>query len=387
MNLPSYVPILNAKQGEFDALLNTPVSTHQNIFPMFEFPVFSDEILKRKKYVDLPAPKQQFIYDISQKLINVRANTPFMFDIHNWSSDSRLENGESVLQYAFNSLSGTGRDVYTVVGYDRWEDEEYVKTLVSIRNFSDKFSIRLESFAFDDMYEDHFFEVIDDIIERLDLNPENVNVIIDLRDVTKESITEIQQKIDKSIESLENYNFKFASIAGCSLTPMINEMVPERNSTGNVLRREYVAWKAIRSAYPETNIIFGDYGIVSPKSADGIRTPHANGKIRHTIKDEYFIVRGHSRSQGNKGEQMYDLSEIVVNSHNYLGESFSWGDSRIKDCSKKLFKGNLGGWVAIDTNHHLQFVLTDVLEFERSRKEVATTQLRLAKLGSLRTVE
>jgi hypothetical protein len=373
MNLPSYVPILNAKQGEFDALINTPESTHQNIFPLFEFPVFSDEILKRKKYVDLAAPKQQFIHDISEKIVDVRKHFPFMFDIHNWSSDARLENGESLLQYAFNRLSLTNNEVYTVIGYDRWEDEEYVKTLLSIRSYSDKFTIRLESFAFDDMYEDHFFEVIDDIIDRLDLIPENVNVIIDLRDVTKESITEIQQKIEKTIESIEDYNFRFASIAGCSLTSMINEMVPKQNSTGNVLRREYVAWKAIKVAYPSTNILFGDYGIVSPNSADGIRTPHANGKIRHTIKDEYFIVRGHSRSQGNKGEQMYDLSEIVVDSHNYLGESFSWGDSRIKDCSKRLFKGNLGGWVAIDTNHHLQFVLTDVREFERARKTVVAS--------------
>lgn len=372
MNLPSYVPILNAKQGEFDALFNTPKSTHNSIFPLFEFPVFSDEILKRKKYVDLPAPKQQFIYDISKKIIDVRTNMPLMFDIHNWSSDARLENGESLLQYAFNRLSAKNAEVYTVIGYDRWEDEEYVKTLLSIRNYSDKFTIRLESFAFDDMYEDHFFEVIDDIIERLDLIPENVNVIIDLRDVTKESITEIQQKIEKTIESIEDYNFRFASIAGCSLTSMINEMVPEQNSTGNVLRREYVAWKAIRTAYPKTKIIFGDYGIVSPNAADGIRTPHANGKIRYTIKDEYLIVRGHSRSQGNKGEQMYDLSEIVVKSRHYLGESFCWGDSRIKDCSKRLFKGNLGGWVAIDTNHHLQFVLTDVREFERTHEKVAS---------------
>ncbi len=50
-------------------------------------------------------------------------------------------------------------------------------------------------------------------------------------------------------------------------------------------------------------------------------------------------------------------------------KSFSWGDSRINDCSKRLFKGNLGGWVAIDRNHHLQFVLFDVLEFERMRSK------------------
>jgi hypothetical protein len=366
MKLPSYVPVLNAKKGEFDALLNTPPNIQKSIFPLFEFPIFSDEILKRKKYVDLPAPKQQFIFDVSQKIIEARGNNPVMFDTHNWKSDARLENGESLIHYIYNSLSRSNNDVFTVIGYDRWEDEEYVKTLQSIRQSSDNFAIRLESFAFDDMYEDHFFEVIDDIIETLDLTPNKVNVVIDLRDVTKESITDIQQKIEKSIDSLEDYNFKFVSIAGCSLTSFINEMVPKQNSTGKVLRREYIAWKAIRNAFPNNSVIFGDYGIVSPNSADGIRTPHANGKIRYTIQDEYFVVRGHSRSQGNKGEQMYYLSEIVVNSSYYQSSKFSWGDSRIEDCSNELFKGNLAGWVAIDTNHHIKFTLTEVLEFERT---------------------
>ena len=96
-------------------------------------------------------------------------------------------------------------------------------------------------------------------------------------------------------------------------------------NSGNVLRREYIAWKAIRNVFPNNLVVFGDYGIVSPNSADGIRTPHANGKIRYIIKNEYFVVRGHSRSQGNKGEQMYDLSEIVVNSSYFQSRKFSWG--------------------------------------------------------------
>ena len=63
---------------------------------------------------------------------------------------------------------------------------------------------------------------------------------------------------------------------------------------------------------------------------------------------------------------MYDLSQIVIDSMYYMGNTFSWGDQRIMDCSNKKLKGNGGTWVSIDTNHHIHTVLTEVFEFERT---------------------
>jgi hypothetical protein len=67
---------------------------------------------------------------------------------------------------------------------------------------------------------------------------------------------------------------------------------------------------------------------------------------------------------GTKGAQMYDLAKTVVDSIHYMGEDFSWGDERILACSNGEFKGSSTEWIAIDTNHHLAWVVAEVKEFE-----------------------
>jgi hypothetical protein len=64
---------------------------------------------------------------------------------------------------------------------------------------------------------------------------------------------------------------------------------------------------------------------------------------------------------------MSGLAATVVNSPHFFGEHFSWGDGEIKLCSSQGAFGNPCTWIAIDTNHHLVFVVQEVEEFQRSR--------------------
>ena len=75
-----------------------------------------------------------------------------------------------------------------------------------------------------------------------------------------------------------------------------------------------------------------------------------------------------------KGEQYYALAEMVISSPHYLGAGFSWGDKRILDCSNELFKGNSTNWVGIDTNHHIEYVLAELMEFMKIPAEAAKVQ-------------
>jgi hypothetical protein len=78
-----------------------------------------------------------------------------------------------------------------------------------------------------------------------------------------------------------------------------------------------------------------------------------------------FIERGHAfRDDGNQA-QMYGLSLRLVTSAHFLGSGFSWGDDQILLCSRRVVLGSTTLWVAIDTNHHLTFVVQEVEEFER----------------------
>lgn len=365
--IPQYVPIIRAKKGEFDAYENLPKEVHKKILPLFELPKFTENTNNLVICKGQPNPIECYLNDLANKITKVRGLYPVLVDIFKWAPNSTVENGEHVLNYFVNQLNRKKTPVIPVVGYDRWEDPEYSNALSHINSIQGKYCLRLESYAFEDMiHKEYFLENIDDIVATLNLDTSICNVILDFGDITNISITQIQEKITKALTLLSKYRFEFISIAGCSLTTIINKMVPEIESTAIVVRREMIAWQSCKEYVDTKNLIFGDYGIFSPSVQDDIIAPDANGKIRYTIQNNYFVVRGHSRRVGNKGEQMYDLSKTVIDSVYYMGKGFSWGDQKIMDCSNKELKGNGCTWVAIDTNHHTHTVLAEIFEFERT---------------------
>jgi len=109
------------------------------------------------------------------------------------------------------------------------------------------------------------------------------------------------------------------------------------------------------------NLVFGDYGVRSPRSFEDVISPHTNGKIRYTLEKRMLVARGHSLQEPPKGAQHYELARMIMNSGHYVGDSLSWGDARIAACANEEFKGNSTQWIAIDTNHHIEAVLVEVL--------------------------
>lgn len=367
--LPSYVPILPAKKAEFVACNNLSSSVHDRCFPVFDIPRFTDKIASLKRYQGKSNPIECYLNDIASSIVDCRKGLSLALDISKWSPDSTLENGEHVLPFCVTSIASQGGRVVPVIGYDRWEDSEYVSALEGINGFNGEYCIRLEQMAFEDIAEgDYFRETFDDIVDTLGLDTSKCSVILDFGDVTMTSIAEILALVESAYDALSGYAFKFISLAGSSIAKSVDVMVPKHNSTGYVVRRELNAWKALKHQNRYRELVLGDYCVVNPRVADGIIATHANGKIRYTINEKYFIVRGYSRATGEKGGQMHGLCKKLMSSGHYMGESFSWGDSRISDCSMGLMKGTPANWVSIDTSHHVSTVVSEVHEFETSIK-------------------
>lgn len=363
---PRYVPIVKAKAGEFDAHLSLNATARRLILPMFELPRFTQQVAEQVKYRDQPNPLECYLHDLAGKICRVREEESVMFDISTWPTDSVTESGEHVLSFMAKAMAERCETI-PVIGYDRWDDPEYLAALRNLSSSHERFCLRLESYAFEDMSdEDYFLEAIENIVAALDLATNQCNVILDLHDVTQESVVELQEKLELAMSLLSGYDFAFISVAGCSVTPVINDMVPQINSTATVLRREMIAWQAIRASSPFP-LVFGDYGTSSPYAAESGIAPHANGKIRYTVEKNYYVVRGYSRSKGEKGAQMYELAQQVAQSSVFAGDTFSWGDSRIVQCSHQEFTGRPQDWIAIETNHHTHYALAEVAEYLRSR--------------------
>lgn len=365
---PTYVPILRAKAGEFEALKNLKPIYSQKIWPFFEIPQLTDSDKKSKALKDSPQIKKDFLTNIANGISNINTSNSIFFDLFDWKADSYIETGEHVLSYMYRTLGSSGTLVHPVIGFDRWDILDYQNSLKGlVVPEGTIYCLRIDSTSIDDAYDvDYFTDTIREILDSIGLSGGEVIIMFDFGDVTHKSIISMHADMEHLINSIEGFGFAAIMIAGCSFPIIINDAVKEIDSTDLVERKEIHVWKAIYSDI-SARLLFADYGIRNPKGADGIVAVHANGKIRYTIENKYFVARGHSKQKGNKGAQMYDLARNIVNSPYYLGSGFSWGDERIDACSKEEIKGGPTQWISYDTNHHISFVVEEVLDFQRSR--------------------
>jgi hypothetical protein len=335
---------------------------------MFEVGPVTDAIRERKYMKTSQTPTITYL---NRKLDPIASNWagPAMVDGYQWAANARTENGDHVIAYMVSRLRNSGISVIPVVGYDRWESVEYQLGLKSIAPRDDgNYCIRLDSSAIEDAAEpEHFQDNIRDIIEELQLVPASCFALLDFADISMGtmSVEILVSKASRIILLLEQLGFQNFIVAGCSFPSTINLAVADRDSIGAVLRKEMLLWQTLRSEFPLLHIRSGDYGVRGPSTSEQ-PSKYTNGKIRHTIAKQTFVVRGHPFfNDDGKYTQMHGLASAVTSSINFLGENFSWGDSQILMCSRQQALGNLGHWIAVDTNHHLTFVVQEVEEFER----------------------
>ncbi|BFI60740.1 hypothetical protein KD5_04900 [Yersinia pseudotuberculosis] len=369
---PTYVPIIKAKPGEFMALTKLKDQYSQKIFPFFEVPKITD---KTKELASLRGSNQltrDYLDLIASGISNSCKSSAMFFDLFEWKPDIYVETGEHTYSYMYRNLSAKGLSVYPVIGFDRWPDTDYknaIKSLIVPEGIT--YCLRIDSVSLDDAYDvDYFVDTINEIMGELRLSGKELMILLDFGDVTRKSIVSLQADMQHLLKIIKEFECDAILIAGCSFPILINDAVKNEDSTDFVERREMITWKILSEEY-DMKLIFADYGIRNPSGANDIITKHVNGKIRHTINNKYFVARGHSKQKGNKGEQIYDLAHTIINSPFYLGEGFSWGDERILACSRKELRGRAQDWISFDTNHHISFVVEEILEFKRQK---ATTK-------------
>lgn len=360
-----YVPILKAKTAEFTALAHVADADAASTLPLMEIPRFPAQ---RAKFKQSSTPITDYLDEVIEYIAESWAGRTLMIDPRLWSPEATTESGEHVVPYVCKALQEEGVVAYPVINSDLWDSAPYRRALGNVDIGSQGFyCIRLDKEAISDAVdEDHFNEILDQIVSGLGVPESSFSVLLDMGDLTRDEYDETIGSLSIAINLLEDRSFRFVITAGCTIPASINEAVRKQNSTGYVDRTEISAWKYCHSSYPRLTIAFGDYGVRNPNSKDGTIAPDANGKIRYTIPDQYFVVRGYSRRIGAKGAQLHELCRTLIASDHYLGADFSWGDSEILACANRDTKpGNLTSWIAIDTSHHIAEVVAEIHEFDR----------------------
>ncbi|MDX2142512.1 MAG: beta family protein [Rhodospirillaceae bacterium] len=365
----THFAILKANQGELEALKHLDSNTARKITPLFEIGQITDAIRERKYMRTSKTPVMTYLSRALDAIGKVWVAKTAMIDGFNWAADATVESGQHAMAYLVQGLAARGVVVIPLVGYDRWGNDIYRLGIASIPAPIDgRYCLRLDSSAMEDAAEpDHFKEVISHIIETLALKPATCSVLLDFGDVSTPSapIEKLVASASDVVKQLQRLGFQEYVVAGCSLPRSVDLAVDSHDSTDMVARKEMLTWQALRQSLSGIRILYGDYGVRGPTTTE-IRSKYTNGKIRHTINKQTFVARGHAFYADHSNAQMQDLSTTVVQSPHFLGEKFSWGDAEIKRCSSFGAFGSLSSWIAIDTNHHLTFVVQEVEEFERN---------------------
>ncbi|HEY9099307.1 MAG TPA: beta family protein [Thiobacillus sp.] len=353
-----YVPLMAAKRGEFIALTNLQASISEKTMPLFELPA------------QKPGTKvfEKAIFRTAAGAGKAWPGRPAFLDISKWSPNARTESGIHILEYAFSQFRSNGIPVHPVVGYDRWDDPAYSQALQNIRTMLPVTPcIRLDREAIqDDMLDvPYFSERMNDIMASLVVNPSNCYVLVDFGDVSTISVPDLIKDAENAVSVLRSLGFGTVIIAGGSMPAVVNKAVDSTDAEGCIPRIEMLAWKAIFSGSQDRNIIFGDHLIRNPNAAEGVIAPNANAKIRYTINNQFFIVRGHSKKLDSLTIQHKKLSAKLVGSAHYLMPTFSWGDGELLNCSngvKEIREATT--MIAVDTNHHINAVISEVFEHQ-----------------------
>ena len=353
-----YVPVMAAKRGEFTALINLRSSASEKTIPLFELPSKTPGAKALEKAINRTAAN-------AGKAWGAR---PAFLDISKWSPNTRTESGIHVLEYAFAQFRANSVFTHPVVGYDRWDDPAYCQALKNIlKSYTVTPCIRLDNEAVQhDMHDFAYFSGrINDMMKSLDVGPDNCYVMVDFGDVTTDSVPDLIANTEMAVTILRNLGFITVIVVGGSMPIAVNEAVDTPDAEGCIPRIEMMAWKAIFSSSADRKIIFGDYLIRSAEAVEGVIAPHANAKIRYTIDNQFFIVRGHSKKLDSLTLQHKELAKKLAASPHYMGAQFSWGDSEAFSCSigiKEIRDATL--MIAVDSNHHINAVLDEIFSHQ-----------------------
>ncbi|WP_051673117.1 beta family protein [Pseudomonas chlororaphis] len=369
-----YFPVVRAKAGEIEALKNLSKldkNSLERCTPIFEITKLEGKSLEAARKRS-NTPFEDYLDARAHQIAEIFRGKHVILDVSQWPIGFSTEGGEQVLSYICNSLIELGVVVCPVIGYDRWEAVEYRETIKSMVLPEKAFyCIRLDSLAIEDLGDvDHLDEIIEDMVLGAGLSEKNTPVLIDIGDVTKLPMQDVMEIVETAYGHMKGLGFEYIIMAASSIPDSIDKAVKDRDSSNLVQRKEMIVWKGFLSANPKASLYFGDYGVRNPRSSDAIAT-NMNVKIRYTVNNAFFVVRGHSVKGEDGFAQSQKLSKKIVESIHYRGAGFSWGDAKIMQCSLGKLIGSPTNWIAYDTNHHLKTVVGEIHEFTTQLAAVA----------------
>lgn len=349
-NQSHYVPILKAKDGEFDALAAIPSSIRSTLTPILEI----TPPTKKRTW-------EQHLDSMAKKAARSLESQLFLVDAR-WLVNAPAIANRHALEYFCSYLFEMGCSPVPVtqlrnnVAYQNAVRDCHMHMYRG-------FAVRLEAIDFANT--DSTNQQIDSLLSLLQLTPSDLDLIIDFRSISAEQAPYLVSIITLVLNSID-------VIPECRSLAFTASSFPydlsniESQSINDIPRVEWAVWNELRKNADKLSRMpsFGDYAVSHPELPEDLGfPPNRAAQIRYTLDETWRIYKGYGiRTPGKGGsDQIYTLCRHLVNSDVYYGKKYSEGDQYIYNCAEETDgPGNGTTWRRVGASHHITIVLNQL---------------------------
>jgi hypothetical protein len=339
-----YVPILKVKRGEKATLQLLSESVRTKITPLFE-------IVERKD-----KPLDNHLNNMFRGLaIAVSGFRRCFIDARELAPD-----GPAVAAEVFRRATSDGIAFTPVTGVSRTADVES-----ALENRTRGVALRLERREFE---VGNLGEAIRAFLDRYTLNPEDIDLILDLGSVDDMIADGVEAFAAAFLADVPDHTRWRTLTLSASAFPLSMKSV-DRFSDALVDRADWMPWRDslhARRATLSRLPTYSDCAIQHPKGVEGYdpRIMPMSAAIRYTTGDFWLLIKGESRDRTALSVQFPSLARSLVSGS--LREYY-YGADHCSGCEaiKRAADGERGfarpeDWRRLGTIHHLTTVVQDL---------------------------
>lgn len=355
----NYLPFLKFKQNEIQAVFGLEADIFPYVVPLFDIPK-EKRIDTAEGIASRVAKGAKQLASHSKKI----ANLNFFVDNHDLD-DSIAINGQHQYRFILSQLQNY--NVIPVMAFDRVADHNQA-ALDRCRQGQTQVGIRLQ---FEDFQSFALLRPkLDSLVAQAKLaGVLTTYLIFDCRLITSDShASTLKKAIAKFCEkSMQTYDSTHYIVAGSVIPASIADLMAT-NTERTLKRLEDNIWRHLVSNPSTANIIYGDYGIVSPEFSEldlpaELMPKFAAPKVFYTTSGEFYIQRGGQFSGHPKGYgQYFDIADKIAKKPFYRTDKYSYGDKYIFDRSSfspalPAKGGAPGSWIKATLSAHIAYVV------------------------------
>jgi hypothetical protein len=349
-----YVPVLQSKIGERDALANVSDAAWERLTPLVE-------IVGPKN--PRPVLSKESVAAWVQRLSKALGVHPLYLDVMRLAATQPVagkSGSDPVLARIYAEMRRRRLRFVPVVPVGRSSRQHIELVADAALEDGNGVALRYQTRKVVPPAGKRHRDLLNEQLGQLGLLPGDADLLIDLEVLNEDDEVHPDDVADALGDMCALGEWRCVVVIGTSIPKMLGCV--KEGTVGTIPRREWVLWSKLARADLPRVPAFGDYAIQNPEPpADDVAGNTMRANIRYTATSETIVARGRGPVSQEGNTQYHGLCKQIAARSEFSGAGYSWGDSVIDECAKGLREpGSQGLWRGAGTSHHLQFVTDQV---------------------------